>query len=134
MSKISEYFQEFGSLYYRVLQPYLIINQLFPIYIIHRIVKKKTHKTASPCVHAILTYIHNVHVDIQKIYTRLGPSSNTFYSLFWIFCVVKSDKAAELFTFCILNIFIYYSGTITGPEEKSIIDNKFPHVFSTFHI
>lgn len=131
MSEISEYLQEFGSLYYRVLQPDLTINQLFSIYIIYRLVKIKEKKIKWPVPVPVL--FRRIQIYTVHIYTRLETNSNTNDFFIFFFCVVKSDNGLELLTVHILNIFIYFSSSITCPGRKSftsLITNflmYFPH-------
>lgn len=78
---------------------------------------KKKLKTTGPCAHAILSYI-----DTQHNLRAIGSGLKHYLFIFWIlFGVVKSDKGAELITFHILNIFIYFSRMVIGPGKRKAL-------------
>lgn len=75
------------------------------------------------------------YIDTQNNLHAIGSDLKQYLFIFFIFFgVVKSDKGAELITFHILNIFIYFSRMVIGPgkEKLYIIDNNFLMYFPHF--
>lgn len=73
----------------------------------------KNNRSLCPCCFVLHRYTAQFTLDWEQ--------SQTLFIHIFFFGIVKSDKGAELITFHILNIFIYFSRMVIGPGKRKAL-------------